>query len=330
MRQFGAAAAAIVLCIAAPAFADTPAPVPEASAPDVSWQDKLQRQTGVVSLPGVGAKLSLGQDYYFLNAADSRKVLVEGWGNPPDSADGVLGMIFPTRFKPLDAAAWGAVVSYEDVGYVADKDARDTDYDKLLDDLRKTEGDDNQAREKAGFGAVHLVGWAERPTYDAARHVVIWARDLKFAGSEHDTLNYDIRVLGRRGVLSLNVVSSLSDLAEVKAAAGQISGAAAFERGSAYADYQKGGDKVAEYGVAGLIAAGVGAVAVKKLGLLAILVLFLKKGAVLLVAAFGGGVAWFRKTFLGKKDVGLGKKDVGVGQKDVAAPPPPKGPDLIS
>lgn len=318
MRQFQAACAAIVLCVATPAFAQSPAPAPAAAAPDLSWQDKLQHQTGVVTLLGSGAKLNLGQDYYFLNAADSKKVLVDGWGNPPDSANGVLGMIFPTRFKPLDEGAWGAVISYEDTGYVADKDARDTDYDKLLNDLRKTEDDDNKARQEAGFSAVHLVGWAERPTYDATRHVVIWARDLKFASSESDTLNYDIRVLGRRGVLSLNVVSGLSDLAEVKAAAGQISSTAAFESGSAYADYQKGSDKVAEYGVAGLIAAGVGAVVAKKLGLLAILFLFLKKGLVVVIAAFGGVAAWFRRTFLGKKDV------------SAKSPPAPKGPDLIS
>ena len=319
MRQFQAACAAIVLCVAAPAFAQSPAPAPAAvAAPDLSWQDKLEHQTGVVTLLGSGAKLNLGQDYYFLNAADSKTVLVDGWGNPPDSANGVLGMIFPTRFKPMDENAWGAVVSYEDTGYVADKDARDTDYDKLLNDLRKTEDDDNKARQEAGFGAVHLVGWAERPTYDATRHVVIWARDLKFASADHDMLNYDIRVLGRRGVLSLNVVSSLSDLAEVKAAAGQISSTAAFESGSTYADYKKGSDKVAEFGVAGLIAAGVGAVVAKKLGLLAIVFLFLKKGLVLVVAAFGGGVAWFRRTFLGKKDV------------SAKSPPAPKGPDLIS
>jgi uncharacterized membrane-anchored protein len=329
LRQLQAACAAIVLCVAAPAFAENPAPVPApvpagAAAPDLSWQDKLNRQTGVVTLLGSGARLNLGQDYYFLDAADSKKVLVEGWGNPPGSADGVLGMIFPARFKPLDEAAWGAVVSYEDVGYVADKDARDTDYDTLLNDLRKTEDDDNAARQKAGYSPVHLVGWAERPTYDAGRHVVIWARDLKFGDTEHDTLNYDIRVLGRRGVLSLNVVSSLSDLAEVKAAASQISSTAAFESGSAYADYRKGGDKVAEYGVAGLIAAGVGAVAVKKLGLLAILLVVLKKGIVVVVAAFASIGAWFRKTFLGKKDVGVGKK------ASADASPPPKGPDLIS
>jgi uncharacterized membrane-anchored protein len=88
--------------------------------------------------------------------------------------------------------------------------------------------------------------------------------------------------------------------------------------GQTYADFHKGQDKMAEYGVAGLIAAGVGAAAAKKLGLLAILLVFLKKGAVVLVAAFGGVAAWFRKTFLGKKDVGANR------------PPPPGGPDLIS
>jgi uncharacterized membrane-anchored protein len=308
-----------MLCLAGPAFAADPHPTPPptaSAAPDLSWQDKLQRQTGVITLLGSGARLNLGDEYYFLNATDSRKVLVEGWGNPPDAADGVLGMIFPVRFKPLDEKAWGAVVTYQDVGYVSDKDARKTDYDKLLDDLRKSEDEDNAARQKAGYASVHLVGWAERPTYDAARHVVIWARDLKFGGATTDMLNYDIRVLGRKGVLSLNVVSSLSDLAEVRAAAGKIAGTAAFEQGSTYADYSKGDDKVAEYGVAGLVAAGVGAAAAKKLGLLAILVVFLKKGAVFLVAGFASLAAWFRKTFLGKKDVGINPKS--------------KGDDLIS
>lgn len=321
MRQFQAAAAAIVLCVATPAFAADPSPASPppvtASAPDLSWQDKLQRHTGVVDLPQAKARLNLGTDYYYLDASAARRVLVEGWGNPPDAADGVLGMIFPARFKPLDAASWGAVITYQDSGYVADKDARDTDYDKLLDDLRKGEADENAEREKAGYPSLHLVGWAERPSYDASRHVVIWARDLKASTANIDTLNYDIRLLGRKGVLSLNVISSINDLSEVRAAASHIGDQAAFVPGQTYADFHKGQDKVAEYGVAGLIAAGVGAVAVKKLGLLAILAVFLKKGAVLLVAAFGGVATWFRRTFLGKKDVGVKS-------------PPPKGPDLIA
>ena len=296
-----------MLSVAAPAFAsDKPSapPAPAPAAPDYSWQDKLERHTGVVTLLGSGAKLNLGEEYYFLDEAASHKVLVQGWGNPADAAGGVLGMIFPTRFKPMDDQAWGAVITYQDVGYVSDKDARKTDYDKLLNDLRKGEDDDNAERQKAGYSAVHLVGWAERPTYDAAHHVVIWARDLKFADTKADMLNYDIRVLGRKGVLSLNVVSSLSDLPEVRAAAGKIAGTAAFDSGSTYADYKKGDDKMAEYGVAGLIAAGVGVAAAKKLGLLALVFVALKKGAVLLVAGFASLVAWFRKTFGGGKSVG--------------------------
>lgn len=323
MRQFQAAVAAAVLCLAAPAFAaDQPSspPAVTASAPDLSWQDRLERHTGVVDLPQAKARLNLGSDYYYLDAAASRRVLVEGWGNPPEAANGVLGMIFPARFKPLDGPSWGAVISYDDVGYVADKDARDTDYDKLLDDLRKGEADENAEREKAGYPTLHLVGWAERPSYDATRHVVVWARELKAGNASVDTLNYDIRLLGRQGVLSLNVVSSINDLPEVRAAADRIAGQAGFTSGQAYADFRKGQDKMAEFGVAGLIAAGVGAAAAKKLGLLAILVLFLKKGAVLLVAAFGGVAAWFRKTFLGQKDVGV---------KSAKGGKPPSGPDLI-
>jgi uncharacterized membrane-anchored protein len=321
LRQFQAAVAAAVLSVAAPAFAaDQPSspPAVAASAPDLSWQDRLERHTGVVDLPQAKARLNLGTDYYYLDAAASRRVLVEGWGNPPDAADGVLGMIFPARFKPLDGPSWGAVITYQDSGYVADKDARDTDYDTLLDDLRKSEPDDNAERQKAGYPSLHLVGWAERPTYDAARHVVIWARELKAGNASVDTLNYDIRLLGRKGVLSLNVISSINDLPEVRAAAGHIADQAAFTPGQTYADFHKGQDKMAEYGVAGLIAAGVGAAAAKKLGLLAILVIFLKKGAVVLVAAFGAIAAWFRRTFLRQKDVAAKSSK------------PPSGPDLIS
>jgi uncharacterized membrane-anchored protein len=318
LRQFGAACAAAMLCVAAPAFAEDPSSVPvAASRPDTSWQDRLERHTGLVALPEGHAKLNLGEDYYFLDAAAARRVLVEGWGNPPTAADGVLGMIIPSRFKPLDDASWGAIVTYQDVGYVSDKDARKTDYDKLLDDLRDGEDKDNAERQKAGYASLHLAGWAERPSYDAARHVVIWARDLQVGGATQHTLNYDIRLLNRQGVLSLNVISAMSDLTEVRAAAGQIAGAAAFDPGSTYADYRKGRDKAAEYGVAGLIAAGVGVAAAKKFGLLAILLIVLKKGFVVVAAAFASIAAWARKQF------GGGKKTVGVDQR------PPSGPDLV-
>lgn len=308
--------AAMVLCFSLGAQAEAKPSAPEPKGPDVSWQEKLSHRTGVIQLSAGGARLTVGPGYYFLDETDSRKVLVDGWGNPPEAADGVLGMIFPAKYQPLDKEAWGAVVSYEDVGYVSDRDASKTDPDKLLSDLRKGEDEGNEARKAKGYETVHLAGWAERPSYDPIRHVAIWARDLQFGSATVNTLNYDIRLLGRRGVLSLNVVAAMPDLPAVKAATDSVVAQAAFDPGSRYADYQKGQDKVAEYGVAGLIAAGVGLAAAKKLGFLAIAMVFLKKGFVLILAGLAAAARWVRRLF-------------GAKNKDIAAPPQ-DGPDLVS
>lgn len=323
MRQFASGFATPVLAtvfvgLATPVLASDQQPAPiAASQPDISWQDRLQHHTGQVVLPEAHARLNLGADYYFLDAAAAKRVLTEGWGNPPETGEGVLGMIIPTRFKPLEAASWGAVVTYQDVGYVSDKDAREIDYQKLLEQLRESEGESNTRRKEAGYPTIHLAGWAEKPSYDPARHVVIWAQDLAIGGGDAHSLNYDIRLLNRQGVLSLNVISSMADLQDVRAAAGSIAQAAVFDPGSTYADHAKG-DKVAEFGVAGLVAAGLGLAAAKKFGLLAILLIVLKKGFVFIVAGFASVAAWFRKM------TGGGKKTVSA--KSSA---PPKGPDLI-
>ncbi|MBO9709837.1 MAG: DUF2167 domain-containing protein [Caulobacter sp.] len=312
--------AAALVCVAAPALASDKPPAPVvASQPDISWQDRLQHHTGQIALPAAHAKLNLGADYYFLDAAAAKRVLTEGWGNPPEVGEGVLGMIVPARFKPLEAASWGAVVTYQDVGYVSDKDARKIDPQKLLDQLRESEDESNARRKEAGYPTIHLAGWAEQPSYDPARHLVIWAQDLAIGGGEAHSLNYDIRLLNRQGVLSLNVISSMKDLQDVRAAAGSIAQAAVFDPGSTYADHAKG-DKAAEFGVAGLVAAGLGLAAAKKFGLLAILLVVLKKGFVVVAAAFASVVAWVRKTFGGGK-----KKTVSAD-----AAPPPSGPDLVS
>ena len=169
MRHIFGLCMALALSIASVADARETAP----AAPDLSWQDTLNKQTGVIVLSGGSARLNLGPDYYFLSPADSRRVLVEGWGNPPSAADGVLGMIFPARFKPLEKAAWGAVISYEDTGYVSDKDASKTDPVKLLESLRENEDANNAERQKAGYESIHLAGWAEQPNYSPQKHVAI-------------------------------------------------------------------------------------------------------------------------------------------------------------
>lgn len=270
---------------------------PEARAKFVAG---LTRKTGVIALPGASAQLDLGTRYYFLGPEDSKRVIEGPWGNPKGTADGVMGMVFPTGMTPLDADGWGAVVTYLNSGYVADKDARTTDYDKVLGQMREGEDQENEDRKKQGFPTTQLVGWGQPPSYDAAHHALIWARDIRFGDQKEDTLNYDVRVLGRKGVFSLNIVSTMSQLPQIRTAAADLEQTASFTPGARYADFKPGSDKTAEYGLAGLILAGAGLVAAKKIGLLAIGLLFFKKFIAVIVAAVAGGWAWLRGK-LGRK-----------------------------
>jgi uncharacterized membrane-anchored protein len=256
----------------------------------------LHPVSGDVTVPQAAAVLHLGEDYYYLPADEARRVIVDGWGNPPGTADGVLGMVFPAGKTFLDDV-WGAVITYEPSGYVSDEDAAKEDYDALLKQLQEGTEAANEERTKQGYPAQHLVGWAQSPAYDPRSHSVVWARNVNFDGQPENTLSYDVRLLGRKGVLSLNMITGMSKLEETRQAAAKFAGAAEFQPGSRYADYQPGKDKKAEYGVAGLVAAGAGLAVAKKLGLLGIILAFGKKFLILIVALFAGLGTWFRRLF---------------------------------
>jgi uncharacterized membrane-anchored protein len=193
-------------------------------------------------------------------------------------------------------------VTFEDTGYVSDEDAATTDYDELLAAMQEGTRENNTARAEAGYGTIELVGWAERPAYDRATHSVVWAQNLRFSDATVNSLNYDVRTLGRYGVLSLNLVSSMDKLGEVRLAAKQFAGHASFDDGARYGDFNPDTDAAAEYGIAGLIAAGAGVAAAKNLGLFgAIGVFILKfiKPILIGIALFGAGLFSAFKNRLG-------------------------------
>lgn len=251
----------------------------------------LSPQSGKIAIPEAKASLDLGKDYLFYNASDARKILIDLWGNPPESVNGVLGMVMPAGSTPL-SDTWGAVITFEDTGYVSDDDAADTDFDELLESLQQGVQDNNEARREAGYASMDLVGWAARPAYDAATHSVVWAQNLHFSDQQVNTLNYDVRTLGRYGVLSVNLVSTMPQLASVKQAAETFATHASFDPGARYEDFNASTDKAAEYGIGGLIAAGAGAAAAKKLGIFALLAKFIKP--ILLGVLVFFGALWGR------------------------------------
>jgi uncharacterized membrane-anchored protein len=176
-----------------------------------------------------------------------------------------------------------------DDGHVDDSDARKIDYKELMSDMKKSTRDDNEEREKAGYGKVELVGWATEPRYDAGTHKMYWAKELDFGGSQH-TLNYDVRVLGREGVLSMNAVAGMNQLTSIQRDMTQLQGLADFNQGFRYEEYDKSTDKLAAYGLGALVAGGVAA----KMGLFAKLVTILIAAKKLIIAgviAIGGFLA---------------------------------------
>jgi len=303
-------AAAALLALAAPQLAGAASKDPVAATPEQAaamaradaLQKQLHPQTGVVAIPAANARLNLGNRYYYLPADEAKRVLTEAWGNPPDAVDGVLGMVFPAG-RSFSDATWGAVIQYEDTGHIDDKDAASQDYSAVLADMQSAEAEAAKSAQAQGYAAGHLIGWAQAPTYDSRTRTLIWARNIKFDGTEDNTLNYDVRTLGRTGVLSLNMVDTMTNLPAVREAAKGLGGTVQFNPGASYADFNSSTDKMADYGLAGLVAAGAGVAVAKKLGLLGVILLFLKKGIVVVIAAAGGLWAWIkRKTGRGDSD----------------------------
>jgi uncharacterized membrane-anchored protein len=161
--------------------------------------------------------------------------------------------------------------------------------------MKQAVADGNAERQKRGYRTVELVGWAAPPHYDAATHKLYWAKDLKFEGSQHDTLNYNIRMLGRQGVLELNAVARMGSFDEIDAQAPKILAMVDFKEGNRYADFDPKVDKVAKYGIAAMVAGG--ALVAAKMGLFKVVwvaLIALKKFIIIGVIAAG---AFIKKLF---------------------------------
>lgn len=246
--------------------------------------------SGVVEIGNGLAVLNLPKGYHFIDAPQASRLLTEIWGNPSDG--GTLGMLFGPGQMPMSFSGYAVDISYEEEGYVEDDDAADIDYDELLEDMQSDTREGSKERIKQGYESVELVGWASPPYYDFQNKKLHWAQELKFGDAEDNTLNYNIRILGRKGVLVLNAIGDMDVLDDVEANVKEIVGAVDFKEGNRYSDFDPDIDKVAAVGIGGLIAGKV----LAKAGFFALLVKFWKfiaLGAVALFAGvrrfFGGG-----------------------------------------
>lgn len=247
----------------------------------------LKYETGEVKIGSNLATIKIPTGFRFLDAKQAEYIVYDVWGNPKGDESKLYGMIVPEKVGVTEDNGWAFVLEYDDMGFVKDDDADKINYDDMLKEMQSEETATNEARKKMGFSAVHMVGWAQKPYYDKEKKVLHWAKEIAFAGSEDHTLNYNIRVLGRKGVLVLNAVGAMNRLPDINQNIANVLSSVQFSEGSRYADFTPSTDKVAAWTIGGLVAGKV----LAKVGLFAIIAKF---GKLIFLAIAGAGSAIWR------------------------------------
>jgi len=250
-------------------------------------------QHGTIKIRNGVGTITVPAGFKYLEPVQAERVLTEIWGNPK-SENITLGFILPEKQGILDDNGYVFNLQYDEIGFVKDDDADDIDYEELLTNMQKETEEENKERVKQGYPAISIVGWAAKPFYDKERHILHWAKNIKFGTDSVNTLNYNVRVLGRKGVLVLNAIATMSQLNAVKAGVPHVLNIVNFSEGYKYSDFDPKIDDVAAWTIGGLVAGKI----LAKVGFFALILKFWKLVAVGFVAIG----SFIKKKFFGKKE----------------------------
>lgn len=247
----------VLLSAALPALADDKKPAP--SAPPAEPEQKIAWQKGPFTAKlGTVAEIKVPAGYEFADGEGARK-FNELTGNPSNGSE--LGVIVP--LGEGDENNWAVFFEFDETGYIKDDEKSSIDADKLLASIKKGTEEENEERKKRGWAPFHILDWQMKPFYDQSTNNLTWSI-LGEAENErhHKNVNYNTRILGRRGVMRTDLVVEPESVGSVVPKFNELMKGFSFTSGSRYADFVKG-DKVAEYGLTALIAGGATAVALK-------------------------------------------------------------------
>jgi uncharacterized membrane-anchored protein len=264
---------------------EAPAAADEEAAPEEERADE-PLPPGVTQGPakvkiGANAELQVPQGSLYGDAAYTKKWLEES-GN----------LLTGREQGSLITQNATVIFEWEDSGYVKDDDKDKLDADAMLKSLREGQDEANEELKKLGRPELSIDRWQVKPHYDQASNNLEWGPVVKNKQNEHETVNYNVRVLGRRGTMAVTLLVDPSQLDTTLPWFRNAMKEFSFVKGEDYASWRDG-DKVAEYGMAALITGGAVAVAAKS-GLLAKLI----KPILVGIAAMG---AWLKNLFTGKK-----------------------------
>lgn len=254
-----------------------------------SLESTFRYQEGVITFDNEVGTLTVPEGFRYLDAEQTHYVIHDLWGNP--GGEGTMGMIVPSNVPITSPESWAFIITYDEMGFVKDDDADDIDYDEMLTEMQSETAEENKAREEAGYEPISIIGWASKPFYDKDKKVLHWAKELSFGNSDVHTLNYNVRVLGRKGVLVLNAVASMGALPTVQQNIEPVLSAFQYSEGHRYSDFNPELDQVAAWTVGGLVAGKV----LAKAGIFALLLKNIKLIGIAIVGLVTAVIKWFKR-----------------------------------
>jgi uncharacterized membrane-anchored protein len=281
LRWMTVAAAACLLVLGGGASVE--AQEPEAEAPRARPGWTKGPHTGTL---GSHAQIDVPEGAFFLDAGATRAFLQANENIPSGNELGAI-------VRPVENGhSWFALFTFSDEGYVEDTDKDAIDADALLANMKEGNAEANEERKKRGWTPFVLEGWQTKPYYDTATHNLTWSIRGSSPG-ETATINHSVRLLGRRGVMSVQLVADQDGIAATTSDFNDMLKGFSYKAGERYAEFRQG-DKMAGYGLAALIGGGAVAAAAKT-GLLQKAWKFI---VVIVVAAFGA----LKKLFGGRSE----------------------------
>ena len=259
-----------------------------ASAVQAASKARVEGPTDVKLLDQATLKLPTG--YVFIPAAEGKRLLV-AMGNRV--GNNLLGLILPQS-----EAKWFVVMQFHKTGFIKDDDARDWKADELLDGIKAGTAETNQERRARNIPEIEIVGWVEAPAYDATKHRLVWSlasRQKDEPASAERGVNYNTYALGREGYISMNLVTGMNTVESEKPIARMLLASLDYNDGKRYTDFNSATDHVAEFGLAALV----GGMAAKKLGLFGVIAAFFAKFAkvigIAVIALIAAGTKMLRR-----------------------------------
>lgn len=251
---------------------------------------KIPWQAGpVLGDLGSEARVAVPDDCAF-TGADGTRQFMELNENPVSGIERGTVLCRIVDANGETESTWFVVFEFDDSGYVKDDEKESLDGDAILARLKEGNEHGNRERKKRGWDAIYLDGWQAAPHYDEQTKNLTWATRLHDE-TNSQVLNHSVRLLGRGGVMSADLVVSPAYYEQALPVFNGVIGDFEYKTGHTYAEWREG-DKIASYGLSALVAGGAGVV-LAKTGLL-------QKFGKAIVLALAAGVAALRKLLFGR------------------------------